>query len=154
MLAYSQGEAAAKPCTCTSTHARQACKGYHLQSTTPTSNPQLAAAAEREKLQQSLSVTYILSHLQAVTTASKSSRPEEPWWVRRLAAKLLHALQGVDPYSHPIPSDTVARVLEIMPEPLTGGWVLQGGPITCGYSCSPMVLGGRFVGVGGRLKNV
>lgn len=54
-----------------------------------------------------------------VTTAPAAARPEEPWWVRRLAAKLLHVLQRVDPYK-PIPPALARQVLDIMPAPLTG----------------------------------
>jgi hypothetical protein len=54
-----------------------------------------------------------------VTSTAPKWKAEEPWWIRRLAAKLVHALQGVDPYK-PIPPKVTAQVLEIMPAPLTG----------------------------------
>ena len=34
----------------------------------------------------------------ALKQPTKPPKPEEPFWLRRLAARLLHALQGVDPY--------------------------------------------------------
>ncbi|GAB4817501.1 hypothetical protein N2152v2_004547 [Parachlorella kessleri] len=81
----------------------------------------------------------------AVTSTAPQWKAEEPWWVRRLAARLTHALQGVDPY-RPIPEAVAARVLSIVPEPLTeeikqqlwpdvyGAGESEAGQATAGYS--------------------